>query len=59
MIKLEYVATNKYNKTIKFWAYGDYTANKYNKLNAKHWIINHLDLSENWSYKKTGNFKHV
>tara|TARA_Y100001938_G_C8076630_1_gene426502 strand:+ start:442 stop:621 length:180 start_codon:yes stop_codon:yes gene_type:complete len=59
MIQLQYLATNKNNDKLLFWAYGDYTAKKHNKLNAKNWIINHLDLSEKWSYKSTGKFRNV
>ena len=58
-MKLEYIATNENGKQIKFWAYGEFTANKYNLLDARNWIINHLDLSGNWNYKPTGNWKHA
>jgi len=57
-LKLEYIATNKKGNIIKFYAYGKWTCNNTNRLNARHWIINNLDLSEDWNYKPTGNFKH-
>ena len=60
MIQLQYIAINKNNDKLLFWAYGDYTAKKHNKLlNARHWVINHLDLSEDWTYKTTGKFRNV
>ena len=57
-MKLEYIATNKNGETIKFYAYGEWTCNNIDRPAARNWIINHLDLSENWNYKPTGNFKH-
>jgi hypothetical protein len=53
-MKLEYIATNEKGETLKFFAYGEWTCNNSNRLDARNWIINHLDLSENWNYKPTG-----
>ena len=57
-MKLEYTATNEKGDKINFYAFGEWTCNDTDRLNARHWIINHLDMSENWTYKKTGNFQH-
>jgi hypothetical protein len=38
---MEYVAINKYNTKIVFRAIDD--------NEARHWVINHLDLSEDWN----------
>ena len=57
-MKLEYIAQNDKGEKIKCYAYGDYTCNNTDRLNARHWIINHLDISEGWFYKSTGKFQH-
>ena len=57
-MKLEYIAINKQGETIKFYAFGDWSCNDTDRPSARDWIINHLDLSENWNYKPTGRFKH-
>ena len=58
-MKLEYIAINKHGDKRKFYAYGKWSCEKdNNKYSPKDWIVTHLDLSENWSYKPTGNFKH-
>lgn len=57
-MKLEYIATNEKGEEFIFYAYGIYTATKHNLPNARDWIIAHCDLSENWTYRPTGNFKH-
>ena len=58
-MKLEYIATNKDGRSIKFFAYGKFSCEKdNNKYSPKDWIVTHLDISEGWSYQATGNFKH-
>jgi hypothetical protein len=54
-----YTAVNKQKgEKIDFFAHSTETANRLNTLDARNWIINHLDMSYSWDYSPNGKFKH-
>jgi hypothetical protein len=59
MLKIGYTAINKSTgEKVNFFAYTTETANRINGLDARNWIINHLDMSYQWDYFVNGTFKH-
>lgn len=57
-LKIGYTAINKKTKeSIEFFAHSSQTATQLGTLDAYNWIVNHLDISYEWSYYVNGKFK--
>lgn len=59
-MKTGYTAINKTTgEAVEFFAHSTETANRRNTLDARNWIVNHLDTSYEWNYKANGKIKHT
>lgn len=57
-MKIGYTATNRKTKElVDFYAHSTETSNRLNTLDARNWIINHLDTSYEWDYYANGKIK--
>lgn len=58
-MKIGYKAISKNTgEEIEFFAHSLETSNRLGTLDARNWVINHLDTSKNWMIVLTGKFKH-